>query len=478
MTYNNDSGEVKKMSGSPDGNTHHYLGFCVNSDGHIFKVFSEKNSTKPSKLQQSKKEDLSLTEQAALEKDKGPTVYHWNNLIVKSNNEKLDLIYARGKDFLPLSPLDYFTHLKEVKNNPEVGPLTMQIQPNQVCNDTCIFCCTEEYREKPIYKKKRFSYEEWKEILTFFANNGGRVVEIIGGGEPTLLPYFEQVLSLIGELGLKAYLFTNGYKFSLGNGKLNIPFLELIAEHCILLNVSLDGYKNRDKVHCSRTGRKTEETFEGIEYINSIRDPHKMGFYHSYIVTGANGQYCNINDLPECVERLSHLGDSMHIQNDFISMSHLFIDSQLGHKIIQPIIDEYFSKIYLYFNYPLIKRFNLKLPYEDSIHNVPSSTFKKCMRSRVSPTFECGSNKLWPCGFYAGTAKLTDQKEFSTMESQFRELYQTYDYKNNISCDPCINSSLNSTLETLNDIINIHNDTSCYLFYPKQYVENTMNGVI
>jgi len=302
------------------------------------------------------------------------------------------------------------------------------------------------------------------------------VVEIIGGGEPTLLPYFEKVLTLFGELGLKAYLFTNGYKFSLRNGKLNIPFLDLIAEHCILLNVSLDGYKNRHKVHCSRSLKKTEETFEGLEYINSIRDPNKMGFYHSYIITGSDGQYCNLDDLPACVERLSHLGDSMHIQNDFLNMSHLFINAQFGHDIIQPVIDEYFNKIYLYFNYPLIKRFNLRLPYEESLHNVSSSHFKKCMRSRMSPTFECGSNKLWPCGLYAGTAQFTDKKEFSTMESQFYQLYHSSDYKHNVSCDPCINSSFNQTLELLNDSLSNQN-TSCYLFYPKKYVENTMKGV-
>ena len=458
-------------------NAKDYLGFCINSDSHVFKVFSKDGSAKPCTLIPSQREALSLLEQSALKIDQGPTVYHWNDIIIKDSDEKLDLIYARGKDFIPFSPLDYFSHLKKVKDNGDVGPLTMQIQPNQVCNDTCIFCCTEEYRSNPIYKKKYFSYDEWKEGLTFFAKNGGRVVEIIGGGEPTLLPYFEKVLTLIGDLGLKAYLFTNGYKFSLSNGKLNIPLLDLIAAHCILLNVSLDGYKNRHKVHCSRSIKKTEETFEGLEYIHSIRDPHKMGFYHSYIITGSEGQYCNIDDLPACVERLSHLGDSMHIQNDFVNMSHEFIDPQLGHNIIQPIIDQYFGKIYLYFNYPMIKQFNLKLPYENSIHNVASSSFKKCMRSRMSPTFECGSNKLWPCGLYAGTAKLTDKKDFSTMKAQFHELYQSSDYKNNISCDPCINSSLNHTLERLNDVVSEHIHSSCYLFYPKNYVENTMRGV-
>ncbi len=453
-----------------------YLGFCANAESEIFKVFAEPGSTKPCKLIPSKFKELSLIEQLALEKDKSPTVYHWNDLIVKGTNDELNLIYARGKDFIPLSPLDYFNHLKKIKQDPTLGPLTMQIQPNQVCNDTCTFCCTEEYRAKPIYHKKRFTYDEWKEILTFFAQNGGRVVEIIGGGEPTLLSYFNDVLKLIGELGLKAYLFTNGYKFSLSNGELNKPFLELIAEHCILLNVSLDGYQNRHLVHRSRSFKKTEETFRGLEYIHAIRDAHQMGFYHSYIITGSDGQYCNIGDLSDCVERLAAFGDSMHIQNDFVSMSHQFIDSQRGHDIIQPIIDKYFNQIYLYFNFPLIQKFNLKLPYQNSIHNLPSTKFQKCMRSRMSPTFECGSNKLWPCGLYAGAAKPTDQKLFSSMKQQFHALYQSSDYKNNVYCNPCINSSLNYTLELLDDHSS-HQQTSCFLFYPKEYVENTMQGV-
>ena len=458
-------------------NTREYLGFCINAEAHIFKVYSEPGHTTPYQLIVSDKNALSPIEQAALEKDTVPTVYHWNDVIIKNNDDLIHL-YARGKDFIPLSPLDFFDHLKKVKKNSAIGPLTMQIQPNQVCNDACIFCCTETYRANPLYKKKRFSYDEWQEILTFFASNGGRVVEIIGGGEPTLLPYFEKVLALIGDLGLKAYLFTNGYKFSLKDGTLNKPFLELIAAHCILLNVSLDGYQHRDQVHRLRSSQKTEETFAGLEYIHTIRDPQQMGFYHSYIITGAPGQYCNLEDLESCIERLSHLGDAIHIQNDFVNFSHQYIDPQQGHEMIQPIIDSYFGKIYLYFNYPLIQRFHLKLPYENSIHNVPSSSFKKCMRSRVSPTFECGSNKLWPCGLYAGTAKLTDQHAFSSMPTQFQALYQSSDYKHNITCDSCINSSLNHTLGQFNEIIANNDNASCYLFYPKHYVENTMKVVV
>jgi sulfatase maturation enzyme AslB (radical SAM superfamily) len=463
------------MSSATIESTAQYLGFCIDAHRDIFKVYGATSSSQPTKLVASSKEALTLIEQQALEKDKGPTLYHWNNLIIKNDQGKLSEIYARGKDFIPLSPLDYWEHLKKIAKNAHVGPLSMQIQPNQVCNDTCIFCCTEGYRAKPIYKKQRFTYEEWEEILTFFAHRGGRVVEIIGGGEPTLLPYFNQILKLIGNLNLKAYLFTNGYHFSTHNGQLNTPFLDLIAEHCALLNVSLDGYHNRDKVHCSRTAKKTEETFKGLEYIASIRDPHQMGFYHSYIITGAPGQYCNIEDLAPCVERLSALGDSMHIQNDFVQMSHEYIDAEYGHQIIQPIIDQYFHKIYLYFNAPLIKKFHLKLPYENSIHHVPSSSFKKCMRSRVSPTFECGSNKLWPCGLYAGAATPEDKQPFSNMKMQFDELYQSSDYKQGMYCDPCINSSLNHTLELLNDFSHTQ-DTTCYLFYPKDYVERTMQG--
>ncbi len=445
-----------------------YLGFGHSSKDGIIKVYRDAE-TQSNTVVHATLSDLSETEAKVLELDQSPALYHWNDLLfVSGPNNHCEVVYCRGKDLIPFDGLDYVEQIRTAVTKGDSQLFTLQIQPNQVCNDACVFCCTANYRERPIYKGIKFSLDELRELVETFARRGGKVVEIIGGGEPTLHPKFIELMDIIAELGLKVYLFTNGSQFGNLKGELNKPLLGRIAKTCCVLNVSLDGYRSREAVHTKLSFRKTELTFEGMRYIHSIRDRREMGFYNSYILTGGKSQAPNIQDLEECISLQAGWVDSIHVQNDFVSNSHLEFDIEPTRQILQSVIDTYMSKIYIYYNYPLISRFGLKVPYQLSLHNVHSDTFSHCWRGRLAPTVECGTNKVWPCGKYSGEGNSSDYQEFKSFERQLDNLLTSPDYKNTLSCAPCIHSSYNHALLEIEKCIRKEPEGRFFHFYEKR----------
>jgi hypothetical protein len=452
-----------------------YIGFGHSPTNGIVKLYSNKD-TQSISHELANFEQLSTLEKRTLELDLSPALYHWNDLVhVSTNNQSPQFVYCRGKDFIPFSGLDYVEQIRETLKNPQRGPFTLQIQPNQVCNDACTFCCTAVYRENPLYKGKLFSWEELRILIENFSAQSGVVVEIIGGGEPTIHPRFLDLLNLIGDRGLKAYLFTNGTQFTDKSHKLNKPLLESIARNCVILTVSLDGFRNRSHVHTKVPFEKTLGTFEGMRYIDLIRDRTKMAFYNSYILTGGKSQASNIDDLYECVSSQAGWVDSIHIQNDFVSLSHLEFDKRYTQEVLQRTFDTFFSKTYIYFNYPLISLFNLNVPYELSLHNVGSSEFPLCLRGRLAPTVECGTNKVWPCGKYAGEGVSPDRHEYKTIPEQLVQLRNSPDYRNGLHCNPCIHSSYNRSLKAIFELLQSDPHGKWYHFYQLDYLTRIMS---
>jgi organic radical activating enzyme len=447
------------------------LGFAIDAEGAIVRVFG---SDHPRRVVPSSWEDLRPLEQDALDADRSPALYHWNNLVHLGSDGEVSIVYARGKDFVPFSALEYVQQLKTRILDPNLGPATLQVQPYQTCNDDCTFCCTTQYRQLPIYKGHRLSRAEWFELIDRHADGGGTVMEIIGGGEPTLHPDFVDVLHHLHRRGVKAYLFTNGTRFATPSGELNHPLLEAIAESCVMLTVSLDGYRNRHLVHRKIPFEQTVATFAAMEHLHRIRDPKQMSFYNSFILTGGAHQASNLDDLYECVARQAGWVDSIHVQNDFVSLSHLELNAELAKDQLQRTLDDHFRDIYVYYNYPLIARFGLSVPYSLSTHNRPSSEFEFCPRGLLAPTVECGSNMVWPCGKYAGEAKPEQQEIFATMHARLDEMRRSPDKKNGIACEPCIHSSYNQSLLGIAEKLRSDPRGRFFHFYDRRIVEATM----
>ena len=118
-------------------------------------------------------------------------------------------VYSSNK-FVHMIP-----ELKRVKNKEIVSPVNLQIDLNNYCNNDCRWCYyrihdhVDEFDVKDSIDKKVAL-----EIIEQFAAEGGKSVEITGGGEPLMYPHFKEFSQKARELGLDRALVTNGVLLS------------------------------------------------------------------------------------------------------------------------------------------------------------------------------------------------------------------------------------------------------------------------
>ena len=91
-------------------------------------------------------------------------------------------------------------------NNEMVYPITIEIDPSNACNENCIWCCWDEYRND----KTIMSWELMEKIVRNLARVGVKGLIWTGGGEPLVNNNFVKGVELAESLGLENGLFTNG----------------------------------------------------------------------------------------------------------------------------------------------------------------------------------------------------------------------------------------------------------------------------
>ena len=97
-------------------------------------------------------------------------------------------------------------------------PWQIDLDTTNICNQACYYCNTEEFRSnQPVYQ----SLESYLKLINQFynwrkydSNVVGTISNIIfsGGGEPTLLPGYEQIIESAIDKGFVTAINTNGTK--------------------------------------------------------------------------------------------------------------------------------------------------------------------------------------------------------------------------------------------------------------------------
>ncbi len=83
--------------------------------------------------------------------------------------------------------------------------LTMEIEFSLRCNFNCPYC----YAPKPDYFRDELTLEEIQDVIVQAQTSGARKI-IILGGEPTIYPNLNAIITFIRDQGLDVELFTNG----------------------------------------------------------------------------------------------------------------------------------------------------------------------------------------------------------------------------------------------------------------------------
>ncbi len=186
-------------------------------------------------------------------------------------------------------------NMKELENKEIILkslPRRLVLELTNMCNLNCIMCGRNAADFKPtVFKMEWFRYLE--QLFDTVEE-----VTLMGWGEPTVHPNFEEMLSIINKHSAKKYFCTNGMRLD----KLKNPIFD---NHVDLIGVSVDGAKSQtnDKI---RKGSDLNHIISNLQQIQNKK--HALGVAYPYINFVFCAMKSNINELPDLVKLAASIG--------------------------------------------------------------------------------------------------------------------------------------------------------------------------
>lgn len=197
------------------------------------------------------------------------------------------LIHKFSKKLLQKSVFPYLEKYIKYSDIQNSAPISINLDLTTACNYQCSHCIDKDI----INTGKFLDFKYVRTIIKKWSDNGLKSVILIGGGEPTLYPYFEEVVKFLKGLDLQVGVVTNGT----GNSK--------IENICELLNgrdwirLSLDAAVDEtfQKIHCPRFKINLEKILESTKRIHKKNPNLQIGY--SFLVIGDDKHVNNVQLL-------------------------------------------------------------------------------------------------------------------------------------------------------------------------------------
>lgn len=182
-------------------------------------------------------------------------------------------------------------------------PISVELTLTNKCNLDCIYCSDRELRKRQ-GGGSSINLDTLKKLIDDLAAGGTRGITIEGGGEPTLYPYFSEIVDYIDSKGLGIGVITNG------TVKLNKNVLRKLE----WIRVSLDASNNEEYLRLKGIDcyeRVLSNIAHYVKYCNTVG----IG----YVVTKNN-----ISNIEALVMRLRSLGASYIQMRPVVDNTDLF----------------------------------------------------------------------------------------------------------------------------------------------------------
>ena len=185
---------------------------------------------------------------------------------------------------------------------PDFAPISINLDLTTACNYACDHCVDLDILNTGI----RFDHDKLLESLKVMAERGMKSVIVIGGGEPTLYPRFEETIRFMKDLGLQIAIVSNGT----GNEK--IARVADCMDRSDWVRLSLDSGTDAtfQPMHKPRKNFTLEGICEKVPLIKAANPDVTVGF--SYIVTWRGAE---INDT-DIVENLHEIAQAAKLARD------------------------------------------------------------------------------------------------------------------------------------------------------------------
>lgn len=298
-------------------------------------------------------------------------------------------------------------YLKSDIKKEDFAPISINLDLTTACNYQCSHCIDKDI----INTGEMLDFKYVKILIKNWSKNGLKSVILIGGGEPTLYPYFEEAVRFLKNIGLQVAIVTNGTQ----NNKIE-NICELLDEKD-WIRLSIDAGLNEtfQKLHCPKIEISLEEVLQGIKKIREKNSKVQIGY--SFLVIG-NDKYVNSVQIPNNIKEIVHAA-KLAKENGFTYISAKpFInpegsrETEIDDKDLQEIKEQIKkAKEMEDENFKVIESINLLCFYDRSLKKIMQNQCKIChaqfFRLVVTPAgiFQCS---LWR-GF--DNAKIIDANQ-------------------------------------------------------------------
>ncbi len=169
--------------------------------------------------------------------------------------------------FSALKVLQHLDRIQRMKKGEIVPPVTVELDPTNICNHRCIWCLDQRFRDSC---HDSLEWEFVRKLVLELAVLGIKGVVIKGSGEPTLVPYLADLLYLLKEVGIRSALTTNGTFLAGAKAR-------AVAECCDWVRISLDAgtAETHQKIHRPVQEGDFERILTNIKELVEIK--HSLG---------------------------------------------------------------------------------------------------------------------------------------------------------------------------------------------------------
>lgn len=201
---------------------------------------------------------------------------------------------------------------------PDYAPVSINLDLTTACNYACDHCVDLDILNTGI----RYDFENLKSSLDRLWQKGLRSVILIGGGEPTVFPQFEETVEFLKKRDIAVAIVSNGS----GNAKI-LKVAHLFGpKDWVRLSLDSGSDETFQKMHKPKKPVTLDQICEGIPPIKAKNPNFQIGF--SYIITWKGA---TANDF-QIVENIGEIGMATErakkYKFDYISMKPFLVRAE------------------------------------------------------------------------------------------------------------------------------------------------------
>jgi len=307
-------------------------------------------------------------------------------------------------------------------------PWQIDLDTTNICNQDCYYCNTDQFRkDKPIYQKTSAYLElidkfyNWRK---YDSNIIGTLSNVIfsGGGEPTLLPGYEQIIEKTIDSGFVAAMNTNGTKL---DKLLNMHPDKIKKMAYIGIDIDSGIPETYESI---RRSRMSESPFDKVKDIAKELGKFNAPIDIKALLMPENTSEVEIDALFKYAKEVNARG--MHLRPIVLNDESFVLTEEIKQRITNASI-------------------KYDVPANLALGRYQTREYKQCHQMFLFPSF-CADGSIYLCCEYKGRE---DLKLGSWIDDDWRDLWcgdrhrEIYNNFKTVFCKPCRPNTTNNLIE-------------------------------